>query len=150
MKTAITINIDINFKLPDFVDFVLKNYEEDNLIGSVQWSIEDIIEGVSNNISIEDLTEESIIEEIISYLCDLIQDDDETILFGYIKSITPIFQSLDVDNILSAEPDDRFYTYDELETELESRDWSKLILKIKEEMLEDAIQTVQVLRTNLK
>ena len=150
MKTAITINIDINFKLPDFVDFVLKNYEEDNLIGSVQWSIDDIIEGVSNNISIEDIMDESIIEEIISYLCDLIQDDDENILFGYIKSITPIFQLLDVDNILSAEPDDRFYTYDELETELESRDWSKLILKIKEEMLEDAIQTVQVLRTNLK
>ena len=150
MKTAITINIDINFKLPDFVDFVLKNYEEDNLIGSVQWSIEDIIEEVGNDTSIEDLTNESIIREIISYLCDLIQDDDENILFGYIKSITPIFQSLDVDNILSAEPDDRFYTYDELETELESRDWSKLILKIKEEMLEDAIQTVQVLRTNLK
>ena len=150
MKTAITINIDINFKLPDFVDFVLKNYEEDNLIGSVQWSIEDIIEEVGNDTSIEDLTNESIIREIISYLCDLIQDDDENILFGYIKSITPIFQLLDVDNILSAEPDDRFYTYDELETELESRDWSKLILKIKEEMLEDAIQTVQVLRTNLK
>ena len=151
MKTAITINIDINFKLPDFVDFVLKNYEEDNLIGSVQWSIEDIIEGVSNDTSIEDLTEESIIEEIISYLCDLIQDDDdETILFGYIKSITPIFQSLDVDNIFSAEPDDRFYTYDELETELESRDWSKLVLEVKKAKLEETLQEVEVLSSNLK
>lgn len=150
MKTTIEINIDIDFKLPDFVDFYLKNYEEDNLISSVQWSIDDMIEGVSNNINIEDLTDESITREIVSYLCDLIQDDDENILISYIKSITPIFKSLDVDDILNAEPDDRFYTYHELDTELESRDWSKLILKIKEGMLKDAIQTVQVLRTNLK
>lgn len=149
MTTTITLNIDIDFKLPDFIDFYLKNYEEDNLISSIQWSIDDIMEEIGNN-TIEDLTNESITREIVSYLCDLIQDDDENILVGYIKSITPIFQSLDTDSILSAEPDDRFYTYDELDTELESRDWSKLILKIKEGMLEDAIQTVQVLRTNLK
>lgn len=134
MTTTITLNIDIDFKLPDFIDFYLKNYEEDNLISSIQWSIDDIMEEIGNN-TIENLTNESITREIVFYLCDLIQDDYENILVDYIKSITPIFQSLDTDSIFSVEPDDRFYTYDELDTELESRDWSKLILKIKEGML---------------
>ena len=122
MTTTITLNIDIDFKLPDFIDFYLKNYEEDNLISSIQRSIDDI-------------TNESITKEIVFYLYDHIQDDYENILVDYIKSITPIFQSLDTDSIFSVEPDDRFYTYDELDTELASRDWSKLILKIKEGML---------------
>ena len=122
MTTTITLNIDIDFKLPDFIDFYLKNYEEDNLISLIQRSIDDI-------------TNESITKEIVFYLYDHIQDEYENILVDYIKSITPIFQSLDTDSIFSVEPDDRFYTYDELDTELASRDWSKLILKIKEGML---------------
>ena len=137
MTTTITLNIDIDFKLPDFIDFYLKNYEEDNLISSIQRSIDDI-------------TNESITKEIVFYLYDHIQDDYENILVDYIKSITPIFQSLDTDSIFSVEPDDRFYTYDELETELESRDWSKLVLEVKKAKLEETLQEVEVLSSNLK